>query len=116
VILENLRAIESIGLSLSLVPTESTDELIGQLEAHRKTYRSMSTLLIADRTGELIAGAPAVTDAGVRWWTGSVADRQYFQVPMATGKPAVSDVFLGSGYAENPIIGISAPKTSRIGW
>ncbi|MEO1086513.1 MAG: hypothetical protein AAFY88_19955, partial [Acidobacteriota bacterium] len=107
-ITENLRAVEAIGRELTLEPTDDSDSLIARLEARRLTYGAVSTYLVADRDGQLIAGAPA-TRNGVKWWTDSVADRQYFQVPMRTGQSMVSDVFLGSGYSQTAIIGLSAP-------
>ncbi|MEM1181400.1 MAG: ATP-binding protein [Acidobacteriota bacterium] len=107
-IAENLRAVEAIGRELTLEPTDDSASLIARLEARRQTYRAVSTYLVADRDGLLIAGAPE-TRNGVKWWTDSVADRQYFQVPRQTGQSLVSDVFLGAGYSRTAIIGLSAP-------
>ncbi|MEM1204026.1 MAG: ATP-binding protein [Acidobacteriota bacterium] len=91
---------------------DRTAETLGKhLEAVRSTY-AYSTMLVADRTGRIIVGAPALSPSGTEWWQGSgdsVAYREYFREPMATGKPYVSDVFRGTGYGSNAIVAVSAP-------
>jgi hypothetical protein len=45
----------------------------------------------------------------------NVADREYFRRPHATGRPYLSDVFMGRVFGEDPIVAISAPWKTRDG-
>ncbi|MEM6796463.1 MAG: ATP-binding protein [Acidobacteriota bacterium] len=108
VLTEQLRAVASAAQDLALSPTSDPERLGARLEAVRLTYETLSTLLVTDAGGRALAGAPREKD-GVLWWNDSVAHRDYFTVPMRTSEPYVSDVFLGAGFAENAIVGLSAP-------
>ena len=92
----------------------SREMLARFLSRHRSLYPGFKTLLVTDAAGAMIAAEPKVNPQGqaILDLVPSVADRDYFKVPMASGKPFISDVFLGRGYAPLPIVALSAPYTT----
>ncbi|GHE36546.1 diguanylate cyclase domain-containing protein [Vulcaniibacterium thermophilum] len=78
----------------------------------RERFPAFLTVLAADAEGRILHGEPQLRadgEAPFRWAGHAVADRDYFRVPMRTGRPYVSDVFVGRGYGDDPIIALSAP-------
>ncbi|MEW6363525.1 MAG: hypothetical protein AB1714_02675 [Acidobacteriota bacterium] len=73
------------------------------------TYPEFLTMIVVDANGKIVAekqkqGAPVSSSIGH-----SVADREYFQVPMKTGRSFVSDAFRGRHFGTDPIVAVSAP-------
>jgi PAS domain S-box-containing protein len=87
-------------------------------EFHRRSPQIL-TLFITDATGNIIAserqlalgGGPLPPEAARQ----GVADREYFRQVRATGRPYLSDVFLGRGFGHDPIVAIAAPWKTRDG-
>ena len=93
--------------------TQAEPEALRQaLLATHGLHRGFLTMLVADRTGWIVAGSsrlnererPAPNHGGR-----TVADREYFKAPMQTGRPYISEVFLGRGFGSDPIVALSAP-------
>lgn len=82
--------------------------------AHAPQFISM---LAADTSGAIIAtsmrgeAGGAQLAAGVR----SIADRDYFSVPLSTGLPYFSGVFQGRGLGQDILCAISAPVINHAG-
>lgn len=72
-----------------------------QLRTH---YPAILTAVVTDANGRIIASEPAHGPTGT-----SVADREYFRVPMRTGQPHVSGAFRGRGFGRDPLVAVSAP-------
>ncbi len=95
------------------------DALITWLGQIQRSYPGFLTMLIADRDGAVITatrrgrGALPADDPGRRLAT--VRDREYFQSPMATGKPFISSVFRGRGLGSDMIVAISSPYLDESG-
>ena len=94
------------------------DDLTEALLATHSLHRGFLTMLVADRTGWIVAGSSRLNErdrpapnSGGR----TVADREYFTAPMKTGLPYTSEVFLGRGFGSDPIVALSAPLRARDG-
>ncbi len=85
-------------------PEDHLDEL-------RRHYPGFLTLLRTDEQGLIMAASPAINAEGqpMAGHGLSVADREYFRQPMATGRPFVSGVFRGRGFGGDLIVAMSAP-------
>lgn len=84
-------------------PREATQDLLSRVPA-------AVTAIAVDASGVILAGAPPLRDIDGRdVWDGlSVADRDYFLVPMRRGGTFVSPVFTGRGYGRQELIAVSA--------
>jgi diguanylate cyclase (GGDEF)-like protein len=86
-------------------------EVERRLAQFHAVYPDLITTLVTDRAGRIVAATrqgpdgPSLVDSTDR----SVADRAYFRVPMAEGRPFVSQVFRGRGLGTDPIVALSAP-------
>ncbi|MCU7553246.1 ATP-binding protein [Alteromonas sp. ASW11-19] len=74
------------------------------------------TFLVAEENGAIVLAYPQkllekARQAGVV----NVSGRGYFQQPMATGMPFVSDAFMGQGFGNDPIVAQSAPILDSTG-
>jgi len=86
-------------------------------EFHRRSPQIL-TLIITDTAGNIVAserqlalgGGPLPADVAQ-----GVGDREYFRQASATGRPYLSDVFLGRGFGHDPIVAIAAPWRTRDG-
>ncbi len=87
------------------------EEYSSRLELIRASYPGFLTLLGTDSAGRIIATAPRLDPEGrpLAILNLSVADRDYFQVAMRTGRPFVSDVFRGRGFGTDLIVALSVP-------
>jgi len=108
-----LRGMVSLARSIELSGGLDPGELDFRLERHHEIYPEISTLLVADRRGRLLATDPE-TPLGddprpILEIEQTVADREYFRRPLATGEPFVSNVFEGRGFSTDPVFAISAP-------
>jgi len=74
-------------------------------------------MLAADRTSRIVAAHPLTNARGEPLLSRaqSIADREYFQQPLATGKSFISDVFRGRGFGQDPIVAMSSPVRGRAG-
>ncbi|MEM6453665.1 MAG: response regulator [Acidobacteriota bacterium] len=93
-------------------------DLDARLSDSHRIYGGFITMLAADaRDGRLIGFSPERDAAGVlmRSRDHYVDDRAYFQEPLRTGQPYISDVFRGRGFGQDPIVAMSAPATGREG-
>ncbi len=85
---------------------------------YHEIYGDFLTMLGTDAQGDIIAAssrlegvlAPFEALSGL-----SVADREYFTVPMANGFPFVSQAFRGRGFGADPIVAISASLRDQDG-
>lgn len=78
----------------------------------RRHYPGFTGLLVADRTGTVVAVASDVQPVG----TGAlVADREYFRVPRDSRRAHVSGGFRGRATGGQPLIAVSAPLYDRDG-
>lgn len=113
----HLQAIIAMGSAIEQGGSFKTDDLNRWLERYHSIYGGFITMVVADREGRLIGAHPLQSGEGqpVLVAANTVADREYFKQPMATGKPFVSDVFLGRGFGQDPIVAISAPLHSSEG-
>lgn len=76
------------------------------LAALRARYPAFITVLSTDRDGVTTGVHPVNRSFGPGR---GVADRDYFREPATTGRPYVSDAFLGRGFGSDPLVAVSAP-------
>ncbi|MDJ0749968.1 MAG: diguanylate cyclase [Woeseiaceae bacterium] len=89
----------------------SADSIQESLLLYHEIYADFLTMLGTDAQGNIIAGSSRFSGRPARFndIAGfSVADREYFKVPMANGFPFVSQAFRGRGFGADPIVAISA--------
>ncbi len=74
-------------------------------------YPGFITMVAADREGRLLAVSPVRPAAGSLYAPAdlSIADRDYFQQPLTTGRPYLSQAFRGHGFGRDPVVALSAP-------
>ncbi|MBI5690620.1 MAG: response regulator [Verrucomicrobia bacterium] len=106
-------AISALARLIELTGEQEPRVFTRELAAVRREYPGFLTLLVADRAGRILATAadgplPAPSAAGAAL---SVADRDYFRMPLLTRRSYVSDVFQGRGLGRDLIVAISAPVT-----
>ena len=114
---EHQDALASAALLVETTQSVGGEVTTGLLATHG-LHRGFLTMLVADREGMIVAGSSRLNDRGTpesNPGRRSVADRDYFRVPMATGHSFTSDVFLGRGFGSDPIVALSAPLRSRGG-
>jgi signal transduction histidine kinase/ActR/RegA family two-component response regulator len=80
-----------------------------RIEQFHALYPTFRTIAIIDMQGRLAAADPKRGQAGRAVMGMSLADREYVQRTIATGRPFVSDVFLGREMGPDPIVMISVP-------
>jgi signal transduction histidine kinase/CheY-like chemotaxis protein len=85
----------------------------------KSTYPSILTMLVTQKSGNLIATAPKdlinkIKKPGNDFV--NVNTRPYFLQSKKTMKPFVSDVFQGKGFGNDPIIAISVPLSDNKGF
>ncbi|MBL8236322.1 MAG: EAL domain-containing protein [Bryobacterales bacterium] len=105
------KAVLALSYSLHTAPAGGGRAL---LDMHR-AYPGFLTMLITDASGRIIHISDRGKEQQAVEKAGSVADRAYFQQPLATGKPYVSGVFEGRGLGTDPIVAVSAPITDAGG-
>ena len=79
------------------------------LEQQHTNYPGWITMLATDATGKIVARSPRHRLDGQMLSSGNVSDREYFRQPKNTGQPFISNVFLGRGFGNDPIVAISCP-------
>ena len=70
-------------------------------------YPGFLTMLAANRQGVLVGASSPSTSSPLS--SATILDRPYFFFPIQSGKPFVSDAFLGRGFGHAPIVALSAP-------
>ena len=75
------------------------------------------TMLAADTSGAVLAASTRGETGGPQSVAGirSIADREYFSVPLRTGSVYISDVFQGRGLGQDILFAISAPVINLAG-
>jgi two-component system, sensor histidine kinase len=79
------------------------------LARFRKIYNEFVTVILIDDQGRVVAQHMDVPLSNVPPYGRSVADRDYFQQPMATGQPFVSNMFMGRNFGVDPIVAVATP-------
>lgn len=84
--------------------------------AHAKAANFIS-MLVADRSGTVIAASIRGESGAIQTANSqqSVADREYFSIPLQTGSGYISDVFQGRGFGRDILFAISAPVINFAG-
>ena len=87
------------------------------LERHRNAYSGFLNLTVTDERGQVVAlVASAGLDQDPQALIGhSVADRAYFSEPQRSGRPFISDAFIGRGLGRDVIVAVSAPMVDADG-
>lgn len=88
------------------------------LQKFHRSYAQFGTMLFASATGEVEYSVGTLQGRSVEQTRGvgfSVADREYFQVPMGTGRVFLSNGFKGRALGSDLIFAISAPVLGREG-
>ncbi|MBI3680623.1 MAG: response regulator [Acidobacteria bacterium] len=113
----HLDAVVSLGAAVEQGGKFETHVLDAYLERWRHRFSGFLTMMCVDARGLVIAAHPRKTADGtdVLDISRSVADRGYFQTPMATGRPYISNVFQGRGFGNDPIVALSAPVSRQDG-
>jgi two-component system, sensor histidine kinase len=114
---KNLDAVVSLASAIRHKGSYETEDLNQWLEQYHNIFNEFSTMLAAGKDGNLIGAHPLLTKDGrfILAVSQGINDRDYFIQPMATGQPYVSNVFLGRGYGQDPIVAVSAPVLDRDG-
>lgn len=104
-------AITALGASMSGIPLRAGAALHDRLANARRVYPGFLTMLVANQDGFVVSAAPLRNPEGrdVLSLITQVNDRPYFVVPMRDRSTFVSEVFLGRGFGNDPIVAISAP-------
>ena len=91
--------------------------LAQELAAVHAQSKIFVTLLAADSVGKVVAATPPASVAGglAPRVLQRVVDREYFAVPMETGRSHVSGVFRGRGFGQDVLVAVSAPVVARSG-
>jgi|GEM_PF-527352 len=110
------QAIVSLSVAIEHQGSLESDDLTWWVEQYHQLYDGFITVFVADKQGHLLAVYPQLTADGkpVIATSPTVRDREYFRQAIATGKPYISDVFLGRR-SGNPIVTISAPVFDKKG-
>ena len=108
-LLKHQQAIVSLAAAIEAKGAFDPDTLSQWLGRAQVQYPGFLTLLVANQQGRLVAAHPLKTAKGedVLAVSGLVSDREYFRQPLATGRPFVSQAFLGRGFGSDPIVAVS---------
>ena len=107
------KAIENLSEVISELQDEPDQE--ATLNHWNSNYSGFLTMLITDEKGLVIEGVPEERFEkllALPELSRLVSDRDYFVKPKETNQSFISEVFLGRGFGNDPIIAISAPYYS----
>lgn len=110
-LLYHQKAVENLSEVISANVMQKDDPL-GILWHWNNNYPGFITMLITDEKGLVVSGVPmAMFDKLLALPESSrmVTDRDYFTEAKKTNNSYISEVFLGRGFGNDPIIAISAP-------
>lgn len=105
------RMVDNLANTFSWQSFNDTEKLEFLLDVHSQ-YPDVFSMLITDKTGYVIHGAPQEfedTLQGLSRAEKMVEDRLYYQVPYSRNTHYISDVFQARGYGNDPIVAISSP-------
>jgi hypothetical protein len=113
----HLGAITAVAAALSPAGTLNVGNLNLALARFHAAFPGFITMLFADSSGRVVAAHPLVSASGDSILSQglSVADREYFRHPMATGAAFLSGAFRGRGFGADPIVALSAPVAGARG-
>ncbi len=103
------KAIVLLATTMQETPRYDTATLNRLLAQHHARYGGFITMLATDAEAEILGRSPTHRLDGQPIPAHTVSDREYFMRPKATGQPFLSDVFLGRGFGNDPIVAISSP-------
>ncbi len=103
------KAIALLATTMQETPRYDTATLNRLLAQHHARYGGFITMLTTDAEAGILGRSPTHRLDGQPIPSHSVGDREYFIRPKATGQPFLSDVFLGRGFGNDPIVAISSP-------
>ncbi len=72
-------------------------------------YPMFRTIAYINPRGRIVAGDPSVALDGRSLIGYDISDRDYFKKSVATGRPYISDVFIGRRFGTVPIVAMTAP-------
>jgi signal transduction histidine kinase/ActR/RegA family two-component response regulator len=109
---EHRRAVGSLAYAIQLTGLDDDPRVQALLDGYAGTYVTFRTMLVADASGRIVAswrhraGAPPQppTNDGP-----DVLERDYFRIPMATGREYISRAFSAGGARSDAVIAVSAP-------
>ena len=84
-------------------------EWAGDLDRLRDAYPGLTSAMVIDASGHVVAASPAPPPGVLGTPAGLVNDRDYFNVPARTLEPHISDAFRGRVVGTSPLVAISAP-------
>ncbi|MBT0586019.1 ATP-binding protein [Alteromonas oceanisediminis] len=86
------------------------------LESLAQQYPQFLTFLVTDEKGNIVASYPTdLLQKAARQGLLNVSQREYFQEPLKTGRPYVSQAFVGRGFGTDNIVAVSAPIKNQQG-
>lgn len=107
--LRHLGAVEALALFSGGAASPSPATLQRSVMAIHEAFPSFHNLYIADADGTTVAFHPSVSATGRSMLGLDFSDRDYYHRVRETLQPAISDVFLGRGGVETPIVTIAVP-------
>jgi diguanylate cyclase (GGDEF)-like protein len=102
---------------LARIPATETDLLGEQLIRHHRGQRAFKTLLLVDTNGRVIVASSQV-DGQPQLFpgpSGTLKDQVYFQQPMLSGLPFVSEVLHDTELSSESTIAVSVPMSDADG-
>ncbi len=100
---------------LSQDPSLDLKHAADVLAATHRVYPTFRTMALINPEGHVIAANPPVNSYGRPSAGLDISDRAYVKNTLATGKPFISDVFIGRQMGADPIVVLTAPIKNRDG-
>ncbi len=110
-------SIEDLAIQLQGQVNQPTRHLSGWMTSVHGKYASFRSLVVVNRSGEVIAGSSMV-NGRLRTFddpSNSFANRDFFTKPLASGEVYVSNALMDATLDSQPIIIIGAPVTASDG-
>jgi signal transduction histidine kinase len=85
------------------------------LESLHKIYPTFRTMALIGPEGRVLAGNPRTNPDGQPVTGTDISDRPYVRETFRTGRPFISDVFIGRQMGADPIVTLTAPINSPDG-
>ncbi|MBZ5605598.1 MAG: hypothetical protein LAO79_25140 [Acidobacteriia bacterium] len=79
------------------------------LESFHKIYPTFRTMALTNREGLVVAANPPTDPSGKQVAGLDISDRPYIRETLRTGRPFISDVFIGRQMGADPIVTLAAP-------
>lgn len=107
--IENYRAALSLAATMEIQATKAEDWQSRMRSIHSDFPRIL-TMLITDPKGDIVASSPISLLSEIRGSNmQNVSDRPYFRAVKESGQPYISDVFVGRGFGQDPLVALSVP-------